>query len=86
MNHQKVIKRKKPETKRSKFMYKYSQLKRFFYDRQLQVYMYAFMYVDPDTMPEEKKTPDTKKMLQTTRKCQIQDQSQKIVLGLVTQV
>ena len=57
----KGYKRKKPQTKRSKFMYKYSQLRRFYHDGQLQVYMYAFMYVDPDTMLEEENFPDTKK-------------------------
>ena len=39
------------ETEQSKFMDKYAQLKRFHNDLQLQVYMYAFMYVDPETMP-----------------------------------
>ena len=34
-------------------MDKYAQLKRFHNDRWLQVYMYAFMYVDPETMPVE---------------------------------
>ena len=31
----------------------YVQLKRFCPNRQLQVYMYAFMYVDPETIPVE---------------------------------
>ena len=34
-------------------MDKFSHLKRFCHDRQLQVYMYAFMYVDTETMPVE---------------------------------
>ena len=34
-------------------MNKYAQLKRCHCDRQLQVYMYAFMYVNPKTMPIE---------------------------------
>ena len=34
-------------------MYKYSQMNRFHYDRQLQVYMCAFMYIDLETMSEE---------------------------------
>ena len=29
------------------------KMKRFHYDRQLQIYMYAFMYVDPETMSDE---------------------------------
>ena len=58
MKHQKVIKIK-TETKRSKIMYRYAKLKRFCRDRQLQVYMYVFMYVDPETIPEGKYFPDT---------------------------
>ena len=34
-------------------MYKYAQLKRFHHERRLQVYMYDFMYVYPETIPEE---------------------------------
>ena len=34
-------------------MDKYVLLKSFHHDRQLEVYMYAFMYVDPNTMPVE---------------------------------
>ena len=34
-------------------MDKYSQLKSFHYDIQLQAYMYDLMYVDPDTVAEE---------------------------------
>ena len=41
-------------------MDKYAQLKRFHRDHQLQVYMYGFMYVDPDTIPVEANFLDTK--------------------------
>ena len=34
-------------------MDKYAQTKNFHSDHQPQVYMYAFMYVYPDTMPKE---------------------------------
>ena len=34
-------------------MDKYAQLNRFHHNRQLQVYMYALMYVDTETMPVE---------------------------------
>ena len=44
-------------------MYNYAQLKRFHHDRQLQFYMYAFMYVDPDTMPVEDYFPAKKKVV-----------------------
>ena len=40
-------------------MDKYAQLKRFPHDFRLQVYMYAFLYVDPETMPVETHFPDT---------------------------
>ena len=41
----------KIDTQRSKNMDKYALLKRFRHDRRLKVYMYAFKYVDSDTMP-----------------------------------
>ena len=41
-------------------MDKYAQIKRFHYDRQLQVYMDAFIYVDSDTTEEEEYLPYTK--------------------------
>ena len=53
----KGYKKKKHETKLSKIMYRYAKLKRFCRDRQLQVYMYVFMYVDPKTMAEEEYFP-----------------------------
>ena len=49
----KGYKKKKHETKPSKIMYRYAKLKRFCRDRQLQVYMYVFMYVDTETIPVE---------------------------------
>ena len=67
------------ETEQWKTMDKYEQLERFHNDLGLQFYMYAFMYVDPDTMPGEDYIPATKQtLLITTRKCQIQDYSQKL--------
>ena len=59
MKHQKVIKRN-IYTERSKIMYRYEQLKKFNHDRRLQVYMYYFMYVDPDTITVVGHFPDTK--------------------------
>ena len=41
-------------------MYKYAQLNILHHDRQIQVYMYAFIYVYPQTMPVEDNFPDTK--------------------------
>ena len=41
-------------------MNKYAQLKRFPHDHQLQVYMYDFMYVYPQTMPVGNHFPATK--------------------------
>ena len=34
-------------------MYKYAQLKKFNCEHRLQVYMYTFVYVDPQNMPVE---------------------------------
>ena len=43
-----------------KCMDKYAQLKRLHHDLQLQVYMYAFMYVDTVTMKVEDRFPTKK--------------------------
>ena len=42
-----------------KIMYKYSRLNRFHHDLQIQVYMYDFMYVDPEIMSVKLKNPTT---------------------------
>ena len=42
------------------------------------------MYADPDTMIEEGNSPYTKKLLWSTKKWQLWDQSQNIGLDLVT--
>ena len=55
-------------------MDKYALLKIFHHDLQIQVYMYAFMYVDTETMPVEDYFTATKKLLKNTRKCQLRDQ------------
>ena len=59
-------------------------MKRFYYDSQLQFYMNAFMYVDTETMEEEDNFQKRKKLLQTTRKCQLWDLYLKIGLYLIT--
>ena len=41
-------------------MDRYAQLKRFHHDCQIQVYMYAFMYVYPETIPMEEHFLSTK--------------------------
>ena len=65
-------------------MHKYAQMKRFDYDFWFQFYIYNFVYVDPETIIEEDYFPYKKKhLLKTTRNCQLQYQSQKI-LYLVT--
>ena len=43
-----------------KIMDKYTQLKRFHHDLWIKVYMYAFMFVDPETIPVEDHFPATK--------------------------
>ena len=65
-------------------MDKYLKLKRFHPDLQLQVYRYYFMYVDLKKIPVEDHFPDF--FWRTTRKFQLQDQSQNIVFDLVTHV
>ena len=46
-------------------MDKYAQLEIFHYDCQLQVYIYAFMYVYPETMPVGEYFTDIKKFVKT---------------------
>ena len=52
-------------------MDKYAQLKCFRHERQLQVYMYAFMYVDPETMTVEGRFTATKTFVENYKKCQL---------------
>ena len=52
MKDQKILKIIKKDNT-IKNVYRYARLKSFHYDRQLQVYMFAFMYVDPQKMPVE---------------------------------
>ena len=49
-------------------MYKYAQLKRFHHECQLQVYMYALVYLDPNTMTAEGKFYDTRKTVVNYKK------------------
>ena len=44
----KGYKKRKKRHRKIKIMDKYAQLNIFHHDHQLQVYMYAFMYVDPE--------------------------------------
>ena len=69
----KCYKNKKSDTERLKTIDKFALVKRCNYDVQLQVFMYAFMYVDPKTMSEEDYFKLQNKLLKTTRKCQLQD-------------
>ena len=68
-------------------MDKYAQLNSFHRDHRLQVYMYDFMYVDPETMSVEDHFTDKNKIkLWTTRKFQLKGQPQNIVFDLVAYV
>ena len=49
-------------------MEKYAQPKRFHHNRQLQVYVYDFMYVDPQTMPTEDHFPAIKSFVVNYKK------------------
>ena len=57
----KDYKKLKPETKWSKIIYDYVQLKRFHNYQRLQVHMYDLMYVGPEIIPVEDNLTDTKK-------------------------
>ena len=43
-------------------------MKRFHNDRQIQVYMYAFICVKPETIPEEDNFPDTRTFVEKYKK------------------
>ena len=45
-------------------MNKYAQMKRFHHDCRLRVYMYYFVYVNPETMPVEYHFPASKKVVE----------------------
>ena len=60
----KGYKNKNSETKLLKKKDKYALMKRFQSDRQLQIYMYAFVYIDPETISETEYFPDTKTLVQ----------------------
>ena len=83
MKHQKVIK-KLTETEQSKIMYKYAQLKRFYQDRRLQVYIYDLMCVYPETIPVEDHFIDTKLSVVNYKKMSTPGPVLKIGLDLVT--
>ena len=50
----------------------YAQMKRSNHDLRIQIYMYALMYVDLETIPYEGYFTATKILLQTTRKFKLQ--------------
>ena len=64
----KVYENRKNRDRTINIMCKYAQLKRFLHYRWLQVYMYDFMYVDPQTIPVEDNFTDTKKVVVTYNK------------------
>ena len=78
--------KKKNQRQNDKKKDKYAQIKRFHYERWLQVYMYDFMYVDPEKMKEDEYYHTQIYLLETTRRYQLQDQSPKVCLEFFTYV
>ena len=62
-------------------MDKYTLLKRFHRDHQLQSYMYISMHVDPDTMPVEDTFPATKTIVENYGKFSTPVPVSKYLLG-----
>ena len=52
VKYQKIIKRKIRDIT-IQTLVKYALTKRFYIDRRIQFYIYDFMHIDPDTIPEE---------------------------------
>ena len=65
-------------------MEKYALIKIFHHDPQIQVYMYYFMYVYPETIKRRTNYQIPEDMMRTTRKGKLLDQYQNILLGLIT--
>ena len=82
----KCYEKKKAETKISKIMDKYAQLKRFHDDRRPQFYIYVFIYDNTQTMPLEKHLPSTKKVGVNYKKISAPGPIPKIGLDVVTYV
>ena len=51
-----------------KIIDKYAQIKRFHHDSWLQLYIYAFMYVDTENIPEDDYLPATKILVDNCKK------------------
>ena len=64
-----------------KTMNKCAQMKWFHHDLRLQVYMYDFMYVDPETMPVEAYFPATKTFIENYNKMSTTRRVSKHYLG-----
>ena len=62
-------------------MDRYTQLKRFHNNRRLQVYMYSFMYVYPETVPVEVYFPPTKICVENYNNISTQGPIPKHLLG-----
>ena len=67
-------------------MVKYAQIKKFHRECRLQVYMYSFMYVDPEAILEDYRFPATRFFSKNTRTFKLHYQCQNIGLNLVTSV
>ena len=57
-------------------------MKRFYHGHQLLVYMYTFIYVDPDTMPEKEYLPYIKTFVENYKKTSTPGSVPKHQLGL----
>ena len=64
-------------------MVKYAQMNRFCCDRRIQFYMYTFMYIYTETIPEEDYLILIRPFFDNFKKCQLQDQCQNIGLDLI---
>ena len=62
-------------------MDKDAQLRRFYHDHLLQVWLYTFMYVDPDTIPVEDNFPATKQFVLDYKKISTPGTVPKYCLG-----
>ena len=60
VNHQKFIKKKSLRQNDHNQWEIYTQIKRFHYNCQLQVYMYVFIYVNPEKIPDDNLFPSTR--------------------------
>ena len=78
----KIYNRNNWDKNKNKSRGKYEQMKRFHYNHWIHVYIYAFLYVHPVTIPEGNTYHTPYNLSKTARKCTLKYQFQNVGLYL----